>query len=469
MTMQKKRTKIVCTIGPSTWDHDVLVKMIDAGMNVARINAAFSDVAQLERVAKTIREISTDVALMLDIKGSDVRLNDFGEELKLEKDMEIIIGNTTEDKIYPKNYLELHNDLDVGNIIFFDDGKVKAEVVAINDGKMHCKVIEGKVLKTGKSLNTPGVHLSISAVTPIDMEQMDFCMKDNWDFVAASYIRDAKDAQEVRDYLKGTDIQIIAKIEENMGVENIDEILKIVDGVMIGRGDMGVEMPYEKLPVIQKILIQKCNAAAKPVITATEVLDSMTHSSSPTRAEISDVANAIWDGTDAIMTSGETSTGEFPIETIAAISRIAVENENFLLPEILEPFQLEEHQVLTAISNAAFEMVESIDIDKILVVSQKGITPRVIARLNLPVPIIAFVSDGLYKRQLAMTKGVEAHVFPDKSYSDRDFAIKAIIEHSLKENLINHTDKILLVGKASKFESTFPNVFEYVEMAEYKG
>lgn len=463
----RKRTKIVCTIGPSSWEPEVLRRMIDNGMNVARINAAFADVPELERVAKLVRSISTDVALMLDIKGCDIRLNKFAEAIELKAGDELIIGSDPEkDTYYMKNHLELYKDLEPGLEVFFDDGLIRANVTKIEDKKVYLKILNGGLLKPNKSLNAPGRVLSVPSVTATDAEQIAFAIKDNWDFVAASFIRNKADALMVKEHVEGSPLQIIAKIEEPLGVQNLDEILEIVDGIMIARGDMGVEMPYEKIPAIQKMMIHKCNAAAKPVITATQVLESMTHSPRPTRAEISDTANAIWDGTDAIMTSGETSAGQYPAETVETISRIAIENENYISPEYIEPFQLEKYPLSIAMSNAAVEVVSSLDLDRVVIVSLNFNTPRILARHGLNVPIVALVRNDTQKRQLSLTKGIMPVVF-SKSYTDRDNAINGLIEFILEHKLAGKTERVLIMGNSSSESSKFPHLFEIVDLANY--
>jgi len=468
MSRLKQRTKIVCTIGPSTWDPKVLKKIIAEGMNVARINAAYADVPELDRVAKLIRSISDDVALMLDIKGNDVRLNTFEDALPLKKGQIIEIGSDPKKHaIYPKNHLGLHKDIAVGAPVFFDDGSVKAEVVEIKNEIIMCKVIEGKVLKPGKSMNTPGTHLSLPTVTNIDKEQIKFAVDDNWDFIAASYIRDKKDGLEVKKYTKGSAIQILAKVEEQMGVTNIDSILDVFDGIMIGRGDMGVELPYERIPVIQKMIIDKCNLRAKTVITATQVMDSMIERPSPTRAEISDVANAVWDGTDSIMTSGETSAGEYPIETVEAIARIAVENEAYLQPEIIEAIGLDhKHDIALAMVNAAFEVYQTLDIDKMVLFTESGTTARLISRYNVNIPVLAICANGTVKRQLALSKGITAYTY-NTQFNTRNGAIKAILDHLLEKEMINKTDKIMLFGNAYNTSSAFTNISEYIDMKKF--
>jgi len=300
-----------------------------------------------------------------------------------------------------------------------------------------------------------------------DIEQIAFCVKDNWEFVAASFVRNAEDVRTVRKHLEGSSTRLISKIEDQQGADNFDEILKESDGIMVARGDMGAEIPIER--ILQKEFIYKCNQAAKPVITATNMLESMIEKPLPTRAEITDVANAVLDGTDALMTSGETSGGKYPLESVETMSKIAVENEKYLLPDIMDALQLDDHYVGVAMANAAFQVAENIELDKILVVSVSGTSARLLARHNLHMPILAFVSNPLFKNQLAMTKGIKAFVFPE-SYSDRDSALHGIITFALEQKLIDKTDKILLVGRGPKSgedKHYFPNIFEYVELSKF--
>jgi pyruvate kinase len=276
MMNKTKRTKIVCTIGPASWDPAVLTEMIKNGMNVARVNGAFADVAELERVENLIRGISNDVALMLDIKGTEVRLNRFGEPFDVAIDEIVEIGNSDQHRIFPATYPNLYQDLEIGQHMLFDDGNVEMVVVEItSDGIIKGKVIRPGKFKEGKSINTPGAKLKNPPLTEKDKEQMEFVRERGWEFVAASFIRDKDDAQLVYSLLKGYATKLIAKIEDVHGVTNIDEIIPEVDGVMVARGDMAVEMPFEKIPMIQKDLIFKCNMAGKPVIVATQMLESM--------------------------------------------------------------------------------------------------------------------------------------------------------------------------------------------------
>jgi len=460
------KTKIVCTIGPSSWSKTVLKRMINAGMTVARVNGAYADIEELQRVAVLIRSISSDVALMLDIKGNNVRLNKFDAEIPLKVGQELILGSSEKDYIYPMNYLELYKDLRPGSKIMFDDGNVKTVVEKIENKKIFCRVIYGKTLKPGKSLNTPGTLLSLPPVNKRDKEQIEFIKKDNWDFVAGSYIRGVEDVKEVRKYIKDSCVGLIAKIEEEFGVKNIDEILKEVDGVMIGRGDMGVEMPFEKIPAIQKMIIQKCNYVGKPVITATQVMQSMVDNPLPTRAEISDAANAVWQGTDAIMTSSETSTGKYPAETVWTIARIAQEIEKDIKPELVM-YQPDVPRLVNALTRAAYEVCQCINIAAVIIVTETGQTSRILGRHRIKQPIYAFVSEESYKRKLLLSKGISRAFVYSKNYTDRDTALKSILNEVIRKRLISKNDLVIVIGGGLKKGSKFPNIFEIVDMKEF--
>jgi len=463
-----KKTKIICTIGPSSWDPNILTKMINEGMNVARINGAFADIPEIKRVGDLIKGLSNNVALMLDIKGHEIRLNKINEKIHIKPEQEIIIGSSINDALYPATYLELYKDLTVGQIIIIDKGATFLEVTKIEDGKIYCKVNSGEMIESGKGMNLPGAKLSNSSLTEKDIEQMKFIMEDNWDFVAGSFIRNVNDIKALRDILKDSKVKIIAKIEDQQGVDNIDSIIEASDGIMIARGDMGTELPYEKLPIIQKELIYKCNKSAKPVIISTNMLESMIEKSMPTRAEITDVANAVLDGTDAIMTSGETSNGKYPVETIITMSRIAKESEKYLVPYIIETTGLDKEKISVAITNAVFEFVLEVEqITKIVVFSKRGNTPKLLARLNLPINIIALVGDDTLKRQLNITKNVTPFVFKH-DYTDRDAAVKGIIKFSLENNILKAEDKILLLGNLDyncKGQENHTNIFEYLDVS----
>lgn len=464
-----KKTKIVCTIGPASWDPNILRQMFENGMNVARVNGAFADLDELKRVGDLIRNISLNIALMLDIKGHEVRLNKFNEKIFIKPGEEFVIGSSCKDAVYPITYPELYKDINAGQLISIDKGNSELEVIKVEDGKIICKVLRGEMIESGKGMNFPGAKLHNPSLTNIDKDQIEFVIKENWDFIAGSFIRNADDVNEIKNIINDSNIKVVAKVEDQQGVDNIDEIIAASYGIMIARGDMGSEIPFERLPIIQKELIYKCNKAGKPVIIATNMLESMIEKSMPTRAEITDVANAVLDGTDAIMTSGETSTGKYPVETITTMAKIAGESEKYLVPEILDTMDLEPHKISVAMANAAYEFIIQVpEVTKILVYSKSGLSPRLISRLNLPVDIITFVCNETLKRQLNLSKNITSFVF-NGNYQDRDKAVDGIIDFGLESKILNSKDKILLIGNLdlSKDKSyNHSNIFEYIDVSK---
>lgn len=320
-------TQIVCTIGPSSWDTEVMRKMIEAGMNFARVNGAFADTAELDKVTKLVRDVSSEVGLMMDVKGPEVRMNKFAAPLDLEIGMEIEIGNTPDSAIYPANYNDLYQKLQVGQRIVIGDGDVELKIKSIQGDKMTCEVVYGDVLKPGKAMNLPGASFATEVLTAKDLENLNHSLKLGWTHVSASFIQNAAAAKLVRTHLQGR-MKLIAKIEDQQGIDNIDEILPEVDGIMIARGGLGVELGLEKVPHAQRYLTYKAQAAGKYTIAATQMLESMTMNPRPTRAEVNDVVTAVLLGSDAVMLSAESSAGKYPVEAVQWMTKIAEEAEN---------------------------------------------------------------------------------------------------------------------------------------------
>src|SRR5690606_29765085 len=316
-----RKTKIVCTIGPSSESFENTKKLINAGMNVARLNFSHGDFEEHGNRIKNIRaanqELGTSVAILLDTKGPEIRLGKLNEE-PIELAQGDAITLTTEDIIGDRNrvpvtYKNLPNDLSVGSTVLIDDGLIGLKVEGIEGTEVHCRIVNSGPIKGKKGVNVPGVKISLPGITEKDRNDIIFGIEQGIDFIAASFVRKASDVLEIRELLEQHNaghIQIISKIENQEGVDNLDEILEVSDGLMVARGDLGVEIPAEEVPLVQKMMIKECNVAGKPVITATQMLDSMQRNPRPTRAEASDVANAIFDGTDAIMLSGETAAGK---------------------------------------------------------------------------------------------------------------------------------------------------------------
>ncbi len=465
-----RNTKIVCTIGPASWDPVVVKSMIEAGMNVARVNGAFADTDELDMVAKLIRGVSDDVALMVDVKGPEVRLNKFAGKMRVSPGDNIIIGNSS-DQIYPANYPYLYRSVSVGQKIIVGDGELELVVRRVDSGKMYCQVVYGEYLSPAKALSLPGCEYSREVLTQKDLENLTHAIKTGWDIVSASFIRNAKSAREVRKAMGKTDMKLIAKIEDLDGVENIDEILREVDGVMIARGGLGLELGLEKIPLVQKKLISKLNESGLPVITATQMLESMHESPRPTRAETTDVANAILQGTDAVMLSGESAMGKYPIEAIKMMDKIAREVELTIEPSVISgcskaPLTTE------AISKAAAEVCISMgnDLDSVIVVSKTGATARLLARHSISQPIYVFTSSEINKRFLMLSKGIASSFFfeglnVNAKGCNRDRAIQMVLNLAFKEGVVKKGQKVLFLGKTPvDKEEYFPNLFEIVRL-----
>ncbi|MDZ4839954.1 MAG: pyruvate kinase [Bacteroidota bacterium] len=463
-----KKTKIVCTIGPTSWDPEVMRQMIEAGMNVARVNGAFADEAELDKVTKLVRDVSSEVALMMDVKGPEVRMNKFAEAKVIKPGDQIIIGNGADSEIYPGNYADLYKVLTVGQRVVIGDGDTELIIKEIVGDKMHCEVVFGEFLKPGKALNLPGADFATSSLTEKDIINLKHSIKLGWDFVSASFVQNAESAREIKKYLEGSEMKLIAKIEDAEGVKNIDEILEEVEGVMVARGGLGVELGLEKVPMVEKLLIEKCVALGKPVITATQMLESMITNPRPTRAEVNDVATAVLMGSDSVMLSGESSAGKYPVEAVKELTKISLEIEKHVTPLVMTTRASSSIEG-DAITKAAAEMcinMES-DIDVVIIASRTGLTPRLLGRHRIKQPIYAFVSEDIYSRRLALSKGVNRAYTYKNTFKERDLAIKGLVNESLNLGIVTNDSRILFIGKSPVDGGTyFPNLFEVVKVSE---
>jgi len=457
-----KKTKIIATIGPSTWDNDVLKRMIDLGMNVARINTSFADYAELEKVSNQIRSMSKDVAIMLDTKGHKLRISDFSKSITLRKGKKFsLFTKKVKGKIHlvTESDLHLETQIPIDTIVLLDDGLIKLKVKEIRDHELVCEVLQGGVLKKSKTVNVPGVHIDFPELSKKDYDDILSAKKLGFDFIAASYIRSVRDLHAIQKLIEGSNIDIIAKIEETEGVTNFNDILRESDGIMIARGDLGVEIPYEKVPNLQKLFIRKCNLFGKPVVVATQMLQSMTVNVFPTRAEVNDVANAIYDGVDGVMLSAETSVGEYPIEAVETMARIAREVENNIDPsEDRIPSPLAK-PTTNAIAKSVIESCETLPIDKILVATATGTTAKTIARFKPRQPIIAFTASDVAKRKLALSRGVFADIL-DKSSSTRDTGIQNLVKNAKRKGYISDSDMVIVVAGANILGQGETNMME---------
>ena len=418
MLNNTKRTKIVCTLGPASEKEEVLTKLVENGLNVCRFN--FSHGSHEEHkvrldTAKRVREkLNQPVALLLDTKGPEIRTGSFAEpEVYLEEGNKFTI--TMKDVIGTKDictvsYKELKKDVVSGDTILIDDGLVGLKVQEVDGEDIVCIVENSGIVKNHKGVNVPGVKINLPAVTPKDESDIEFGIKEGIDYIAASFVRKASDVLAIREILEknnATDIQIISKIENQEGVDNIDEILKVSDGIMVARGDLGVEIPTEEIPIVQKMMIKKCNELGKPVITATQMLDSMMRNPRPTRAEVTDVANAIYDGTDAIMLSGETAAGKYPVEAVKTMATIAKRTEETLnYNELLKSRKLTGINVTDAISHATCTTAIDLNASAILTSTSSGHTSRMVSKFRPQCPIIATTEDEGVMRRLALVWGV---------------------------------------------------------------
>ena len=451
-----RKTKIICTLGPSTDKGDVLEQLMLSGMNVARLNFSHDTYENQKKRIDKVKALRTKhnlpVACLLDTKGPEIRLKTFKDErVTLEMGQDFCL--TTRDvegtkDIVSVTHKDLHKDIHVGSSILIDDGLVGLKVVAIKGQDIHCKVENGGTISNRKGVNIPGVELSIPFMSEKDKEDLLFGIKQDVDFVAASFTRTADDIKEMKAFLKangGEDIRIIAKIENSEGVENMDEILKVADGIMVARGDLGVEIPAEDVPLIQKELINKCRAAGKIVITATQMLDSMQENPRPTRAEVSDVANAIYDGTDAIMLSGESAQGKYPVEAVETMTKIALKTEG-----TLDYASLQRKAIRTApldqseaICMSVAEIASKFNVAAIVAFTDSGFTARKMSRYRTKSMIIAATPNEQTTRALAINWGVKSVLC--KQMDTR----AAMIEYAqviAKENLVEPGEQIIVTA-----------------------
>lgn len=414
-----RKTKIVCTIGPASESLENTKKLIEAGMNVARLNFSHGDYEEHGTRIKTIRqackELNKTVAILLDTKGPEIRTGKLAVDVIELVQGEYITLSTEEflgdkDRI-PVTYKELPQDVSIGSTILIDDGLIGLTVVDIQGTEIKCQIVNSGPIKSKKGVNVPGVSISMPGITEKDANDIRFGIEVGVDFIAASFVRRASDVLEIRELLERHDarhIQIISKIENQQGVDNLDEILEVSDGLMVARGDLGVEIPAEEVPLVQKRMIEKCNRVGKPVITATQMLDSMQRNPRPTRAEASDVANAIFDGTDAIMLSGETAAGKYPIESVQTMSRIAERAESALHYREIFTKQANAQQtsVTEAISQAVANSALDLDAKAIVTSTESGYTARMVSKYRPKSPIVAVTPVEQVMRRLQLVWGI---------------------------------------------------------------
>ncbi|MEI7024903.1 pyruvate kinase [Paenibacillus sp. y28] len=414
-----RKTKIICTMGPACDSVPILKDLIHAGMSVARMNMAHGDLDQhagrIRNVRQAVAETGTPVSILMDIKGPEIRIG-LLKEASYELKTGGILTLTTEQvdgtgERISVSYPKLTEDVQIGSRILLDDGLIELEVENIENTEMVCRILNGGIIKPRKGVNLPGVKTSLPGVTERDVMHIKFGVEQGVDIIAASFVRKAADVLEVRRLLEelGADhVQIVSKIENMEGVDNLDEILEASDGLMVARGDLGVEIPAEDVPIVQKEMIKKCNLAGKPVITATHMLDSMQYNPRPSRAEASDVANAVLDGSDCIMLSGETAAGKYPVQSVAMMATIAEKTESTLNHTELLARKRAQHStnITEVISQAAVGASLDLDAKAIITPTETGFTARMVAKYRPKAPIVAITKHPKTLGRLSMLWGV---------------------------------------------------------------
>ena len=469
-----RKTKIICTIGPVSENAEMLKELLLAGMNVARFNFSHGDYeehrAKFERAVKIAKEWNLPLATMMDTKGPEIRLRDFeGGKVYLESGQDFTL--TTEEimgtsKRASITYKNLKNDIEVGKTLLIDDGLIELAIKEITDTDIICTVVNGGYVSNHKGINVPGAILSMPYISEVDKQDILFGVKMGYDYLAASFARNKQDIEEVRKLItdNGGRMKIIAKVENMQGIDNLDEILEASDGIMVARGDMGVEVPMEEVPVIQKMMIKKALKKGKIVITATQMLDSMIKNPRPTRAETTDVANAIYDGTSAIMLSGESAAGSYPIEAVKTMARIAKRAEQDISYDsrLLKRSDEEKEDVTTAISHACCTTAMDLKASAIITVTMSGFTASMISRYQPSCQIIGCTVDETVYRQLSRLWGVKPLLLDRADSAEKLF--EAAVEASKKAGLIHEGERVVLTAGVPLGISGKTNMIRVVEV-----
>lgn len=452
-----RKTKIICTLGPAVDDAEMIRALIKTGMDAARFNFSHGTHADhLERLnrLKAIRDaMGSPVATILDTKGPEIRIKTFESgSITLKAGDPFTL--TTQDAAGSQSrvsvtYNKLHEELTVGQEILIDDGLVAMQVERIEDTEIHCKVKNGGTLSANKSINIPGAHIQLPALTERDMDDIRFGVENDFDYIAASFVRRAQDVEAVRAVLHecgGDEIRIIAKIENQEGADNLDEILEAADGVMVARGDLGVEIPAARVPALQKEMIQKGTLLGKPVITATQMLDSMIRNPRPTRAEVSDVANAVYDGTSCVMLSGETAGGKYPIEALRTMTEIVAETERSI--DFWQGLRSRQVHLSGGIDDAMTHTccltARDLDAKAILAATISGHSARMIARFRPACPIVALTMREKTRRQLNISWGVVPFLTGEVNSTDRIFSLTT--DAARKEGIVQAGDTVVITA-----------------------
>ncbi len=429
-----KKTKIICTVGPASSSKETIQKMFQAGMNGVRINTAYGNLAQYESIIESVREIA-DIPIIIDIKGPEIRIRASQRKVVSKGDV-FEVGFDGEEVCFNHDFFD---EVSVKDEIYIDNGKIRTQVVERKERRLRLLTLEGGVIEDGKGVNIPNKHLSVPTFPEKDLEIISFAKKLDVEYVALSFTRNAEDVKNLSQ-ANGFEGGIIAKIENFEGVQNVKEILDAASGLMVARGDLGVEIEPEKVPLVQKALIKLCNQKGKLVVTATEMLESMINQPNPTRAEVSDVANAILDGSDAIMLSGETAVGQYPVEAVEMMTRIANENEKAVKSNVEETPYI---NISDTVSRAIRDITQCMPIYKVIPLTRSGYTARMIARFKITQPIIAVTPEIKVKKQLELIFGVYPVYI---NYTEEKDKISAVANQLHKMYLVEDEETVLFTA-----------------------
>lgn len=459
-----RKTKIICTLGPAVDSDERITQIINAGMDCARLNFSHGtheeQEVRLNRVRRIAGELNRHIPILLDTKGPEIRLKDFeGGSVIVEKGS-LFTFDTDKETPGTKErigltYDKLAKNVEVGTRILVDDGKIDLKVTAIKGSKVICKVVTGGKLSNHKSINIPNVEIPMPYLNDVDKSDLLFGIEHNVEYIAASFVRCADDLKKLRKFLKdngGQDIKIISKIENGQGINNFDEILELSDGIMVARGDMGVEIKFEKIPAIQKMMIEKCNREGKIVVTATQMLESMTENPRPTRAEVSDVANAIYDGTTVIMLSGESAAGRHPVEAVRTMANIAVNAENTInyYEKYVDSSADKEPNLKNAICASAYNAAKYLDAKAIVVLTRSGATANILSRFHPECPVIAATISERGRNQLNLVWGITPVAAENLDSADK--FVEYAVSKAVESRLVKRGDNIVVI-LASDLES----------------
>ena len=448
-----RRAKIVCTLGPATSSPERIRELVDAGMDVARLNLSHGTYAEHEEIYRRVRQASDDsghgVGIFVDLQGPKIRLGRFKEgSTRIQTGQSFTIttreieGNN---EIAPTTYAGLPGDVASGDQILIDDGKVRLRVTEVEDTEVHTQVVTGGRVSDNKGINLPGVAVSVPAMSEKDIEDLRWGLHLSVDFIALSFVRSARDVEDVRKIMDEERVllPVIAKIEKPQAIDNLDEVIKAFDGFMVARGDLGVECPLEDVPFLQKRVIEKARRNAKPVIVATQMLESMITNPAPTRAEASDVANAVLDGADAVMLSGETSVGEYPIETVRTMARIISSTESHELHN-MAAIDWQPKTRGGVIAKAAAEVADRVGAKYLVAFTQSGDSARRMARYRGKIQVLAFTPEPIVRSQLSLTWGVET--FLGHAVDHTDEMVRQVDEQLLQIGRVKEGDLVVIIA-----------------------